>query len=583
MSSIVVKKTLDPTVAVSKDRTYLVKTGASNILLRKESCNTVGNSAIKWNVTTPSTRVSMDRSITVTTRIFLKSSNAPATVINPDAVFSTSTAGLRQWPLHSCIDNMILKLNDNTMSYEPSRCIAALMQYGNNAEDRATFMSGTATKPDITSSYNLGVNDVGINSPFTSYANSVIENSRNFELFIEKLNTNDGYVFTVTEQLMISPMLWGGMKAHGGLYGIQVMELSFAFSNLNRFFSGIAASFATPAGAGVNSLFLGSPNDLVVSLDPSTSAHTLNIRFLAPPVDYPLGDVFHYPYFGVRRFTQLAPVVSPIVPRTGGALQTINMNSITLNEIFKRFYVWVAPVQSPTDFTSSVEQANYYARIDKINLTFNTQSGIFSDFNSYDLYRRSATNGLDRTFKAFNKYLGSVVCIESAKDLYFTNPYDASGVRGNYQFQISIDFTDLRAEGAPAIQYEATLLFIDDGVLTVSNSLVSYNTGTLTQEDVKQAEDVSVKVIEQSGIYAGGSWSGFKDWLSGAYKTVKGVVEQAIPIVRDISGAVSGVASMIPHPKAQAVGAISGTINKGLGGRSSGGRRMRTSSLAHRM
>ena len=77
---------------------------------------------------------------------------------------------------------------------------------------------------------------------------------------------------------------------------------------------------------------------------------------------------------------------------------------------------------------------------------------------------------LKEAYSEWNKYYGSVLCLEFGTDIVLNNSYQAEGVRGNFMLQIDLNFTDLRNAAAPtpptgALTYRGYAIFVESGVL----------------------------------------------------------------------------------------------------------------------
>jgi len=235
-----------------------------------------------------------------------------------------------------------------------------------------------------------------------------------------------------------------------------------------------------------------------------------------------------------------------------------------------------------------VQQADYFLAIDKMVINFDNQDGRLSTLDSFDLWKLGAGNGLKRSYIAFNKVMGSVMCLEFGTDLNL-NPLLCAGVRGNFQFSCDVTFRDVRDPNDPnvagAVSYRLYVLMVPEGVMTIDDQLVSISIGSLTEEIVAQAPFAPTGFRHTAkDYYGGGFWGNLWSGLKKTFNTVA-------PIAKTLSGVVGNVASALPHPLAQGVGQGASAVNKVLGalgqglsgGKKRGGARMSKSSLAHRL
>jgi hypothetical protein len=444
-----------------------------------------------------------------------------------------------------------------------------MLQYGNSSDERQHFMGSTPHKPDVTWKYNLDAGDAGNRNPFVSYFNSGDEDSRDLRYWVTQVDANT-LRLKVLETLMISPFYWGKTD-YQCLFGIQHFDLSLVLTNINKVLAGSSIGIANDAGAiwptgviaNLNVQVLDAPNQ------------KLHITFITPQPDQEIPRLLHYPYFKVSRYSQNGQVPY-LAQQTGSEV----FSNITMHEIPKRCYIFGK--QQPTN---DATVADYYLAIDKIVMNFDNQDGRLSTLDAFDLWKLAAKNGLQRSFLAFNRVLGSVLCLEFGTDLNL-NPLLCAGVRGNFQFSYTLTTRDIRENPAggpplPAVRYRIYTIMIPEGVLTIDDQLISISIGTITEEIVAVAPFApSGFRHEITSYYGGGFWRNLWNGIKKAFKV-------GAPIVKNIAGAVGQIAPLIPHPVAQGVGMGANAVHQTLGalgaGKKRGGARLRTSSLARRL
>lgn len=572
--SIKVLKVREPRMDIEADRTYVAMMGGSHVTTKAYGSSTANNSQVTWSVTTPSVRVGMDRRIDVEFRFSVTCKTALGVPCKLNANFEKIlNAGPRQYPMHSIIEVMNCRLNDQAFSYEPAKLIHAMMRYGNTVEDRQNFTGSTPHKPDISPNYELVSANVGNRNPFISYYNSGEEDSRAMNFWATKDAKNETINFIIYETLMVSPFYWG-KNDYQCLFGIQNFDVSFTLTNVKRLLSGSNTGWVGPVDGG-GAFIDGVIDSLDVQIQ-GEQAQKLHLTFITPQPDQEIPRLLHYPFYQVKRFSQnLDRIIS------GGNLNSAEFNNITLHEIPKRMYIFAKQIPN-----NVVNEADFFMAIDKVVINFDNQDGRLSTMDGFDLWKLSAKNGLKMSYLNYSKVMGSVLCIEFGTDLNL-NPLLCAGVRGNFQFSATISLRDIRETGAPAISYQLHTIMIPEGVLTVDDQLVSISIGTLTEEIVALAQFAPTGFRHEiTNYYGGGFW---KNLWSG----IKKVFKVGAPIARQLAGAVGSIASMIPHPVAQGIGKganIANTVLGALGAgkgrgrpRKNGGAHMRTSSLSHRL
>ena len=267
---------------------------------------------------------------------------------------------------------------------------------------------------------------------------------------------------------------------------------------------------------------------------------------------------------------------------TEGQAGTVQFNAYTLHYIPKRMYIFVRPDLFSLTNQQLIECPDFFGRIDYVNIYYDNEYHL-NELNSYELYKLSLKNGLKRSFSEWNKYYGSVLCLEFGTDIVLNNSYQAEGVRGNFMLQIDLNFTDLRSAAAPtpptgALTYRGYAIFVESGVLTIDDMLVSISTGSLTEEMIKNAAPpISGYAIQHSNYTGAGLFSSLLHGIKKAYNVAK-------PVAREVARVIEDVAPYIPHPSARIVGSVAHMAKQAMGGRGKkGGRRARAQSLSRRL
>ena len=583
--SIKVLKVRDPRIDFQPDRIFSAVIGGANVTTKSYSSDTASNAQIIWNITTPSVNVALQRIIDVEYSFYVScKEGAVQTPVNPNWLnnpYANSTsAGFRQWPLHSVIEVANIRLNDQSISYEPAEIITAMTRYGNDQEDRQHFMSATPHMPDFLTSYSEALTGPlsGSRNPFVSYENSGFEDSRNFKAWFKSEVVGNQIKFTFIESLMISPFYWGRESSqYQGVTGIQNIDLTLTLGPVIKMLAGIivdgfVSTTPVPPALANTPFVVTNVANAVLSVDlAEQTAQKLHLMFLTPPVGDEVPRLVHLPYYSIKKYQQ------KITDFTRGSTVSVNLNNITLDSVPGRIYMFAKLRNNTNNQVSLIQTPDYFMQIQALTFNWDNSYGLFSSMDSYDLWKLSCVNSLKMSYLEWSKYLGSVLCIEP-KD-WNMSPYSCAGVRGNYQMSGTITLKDLSLADKPVgSDWYLYMVVVPVGVLTVQDQLVSVSTGPLDAVSVSQAEwaprGTQLKV---SNYYGSGFWSNLWSGLKKGFKAVA-------PVVRGIANTVSQVAPLIPHPAAQGIGVGAAAVNKALGGRKMrGGARMRASSLARRL
>jgi hypothetical protein len=174
-------------------------------------------SYINWNIIPPNPSVIIARYFRVTMTFVITVNATIKTGVSQANVINTLYSGICQYPLHQCVNNLTVQLNNNSVAIRPSEIVPKLMYYVFDHETQMSTMSTTAAYPDQTLYYSQS--DLFVTSPFGSYGDSVDHVSRNslplvFQApgnpVLTTANPNGSATFriTITEPLIISPLVF---------------------------------------------------------------------------------------------------------------------------------------------------------------------------------------------------------------------------------------------------------------------------------------------------------------------------------------------------------------------------------------
>lgn len=595
-------KAHEPRLDIRPDREMVALMGAANISTRGYSADSASSGQIVWSQTTPSVRVGVDRTIEADVTFRVEVAGLPEDY-GLRALLNGVNFGLRQYPLHSVVENLQLRLNDQAFNWEPADTVHALMRYGNDWQDRQYGTGSTPHQPDTRWGYDQTIG--GPRNVFSSWEGSGQEDSRRLRQWVKRINDT---VFEVRmiEQLYISPLAWGDECQ--ALFGIQNIDVLLTLrAKLLRMFAGDLADLFEGAVPGAPNLTEDQLNLLSFDFTPVQTQCKLHITYLQPHADQVVPFRLNYPYNQIRRFqnpqtTFVNPVLSIDDAWNPRNTFDVNYNNITLHEIPKRMYVFAQPsYNSITQGQRNVnitQMANFWASIQNISVNFDSQDGRLSTLDKYDLWKISTRNGLKMSYLDWAEELGSVLCLEFGKDLNL-NPLLCPSVRGNFQLSLNVRFEEIRnkyltgnfaaeyypdntgAEGNPergAVKYTPFLVIVPTGIVTIENQLITTSIGSITEEQVMAAPWLPTGFRQgMRGIYG----SGFD--AKNVFGALKKAAKVVGPAVSPVLGLASDVVGMSNDPKAQMASGVLKAVSKVGKGRRSGGAQARCASLARRM
>lgn len=573
---------MEPRLQIKERRDYVAVVGASTINYQEEIAQTANSNQLTWNIITPNVKTGIDRSIYVdlTFRISAKdpAGNKVAPTLGVGGNLESLLTGFRQFPFSSIVRVAQLQLN-NSQSFTLSpveEVIHALMTYGNTSDDRQWDLGGTPHMPDYMSQITKA--GEGVRNPFSTYvASDPNEDSRQVAQWAT-LDGND-IVVTFREPLWISPLYWSNSASnrYQALFNIQNISINFVLSgNLSRMFSGLLqdGSVAAPNGDAVfPATSAGQP--VTVYVEPVVGGCKCRLIYLTPQLDMEVPDYLEYPLHTVNVQQQQFPS-NPIAPNQPAEMV---FNSVTLSTLPTRVYFF-GRVTPPDNLVNRTMLRDGFAVIEKININFMNLSGRLGNADSYALWRLAVANGYKRSWLMWSKYLGSVLALDFGKDISLPSSSLAPSVRGNFQFQASVNFRTLPQDTFPIPEGEDTtpqnwmgyMVFVNGGVMTTDGRTVSQSIGALTQDAVANAgwykEGVRQEIVS---FYGDGI-------LSDIWSVAKKAAKYAVPVARRIADVASVVAPMLgPRGEKLAKGA---TVAQAVLGR--GGAKASRSSLASR-
>ena len=627
-------KAQEPRLDIQANRDFIGLMGAANISTVGYSCNSASTGQIAWSQTTPSVRNGVDRTVeldlTATiTPVFSGGAANTYYRIRPmkgeNGANQGVKAGLRAYPIHSICETVQCRLNDQTFSWEPAEQLHALLEYGLTQEERQYAMGSTPHYPD--QQWRYTENTGNQRSVFSSYMNNTFEDGRNAGMWMNgggstgQAGTTQPSNVTVRliEQMMLSPFVYG--EEVQCFFGIQNIDVTLTLRQpLERMLCGTwVPNMIERSTDGVTWVDLTAADaNLVFSpvFNFAQNDQKLHISYLSPQINQVIPWRLNYPYWQIQKFSQDVGV--DVVAGDPNGFE-VNYNNVTLHNIPKRMYLFAqpqliqaqgnavgqgvnyfgTPQQNDPAIASNVNQSQsdtFAALVDKgLTVNFDTQDGRFSTYDAYDVYKVCSSNGLKRSYKAWNEYVGSVICIEFGKDLNL-NPLLCPGVRGNFQLSAQVRYRDIRNVGvtpdpenltqtAPK-RYRAYMIIVNTGIVTIQNQMITSSIGSLTEIQV-----------EDAGWLKEGYRAHYRD-IAGQgsarniWSAIKSAAKKASPYVSPVADVIGQVAELSDDPRAKTASSVAKTIAKATKGRGRqsggnglivGGKRASAHSLSRRM
>jgi hypothetical protein len=222
------------------------------------------------------------------------------------------------------------------------------------------------------------------------------------------------------------------------------------------------------------------------------------------------------------------------------------MNNIQLNSIPKKMYLFIKPTRS----SYTVSQTDTFARINTVSIQFGNRSSLLGNCDANQLYSISKRNGVDADFSNwygstnYNKPrnwsgCGSVLALSPWKDLGLSD-YATSGTSSTIQVQVQVNYTNIQPSAAPALQYDAYLIVVDDGLISLPGPNVCLQQNSVVAPtDLLNAHMVEASVTTEAlqSMEGGNFFTDVKHFFSSpTFQKVWSVAKQVAPIVAPLVG-----------------------------------------------
>lgn len=558
---IKVVKYNEPRLDIQPERVYNAKMGGASYVNQSLNANSYSDQQITWSVVTPSTLVGVDRQIFLDLEFLVRSTDA---VGFGDANLDMVGTGYRQFPIHSIVQTCNLRINGQSFSWEPSKQVHELLRYGNTYNERNLWLGASPHQPDTAAITPFA--NPGSRNPYANYMDANMEDSRNMRYWSTITSAVAGnFAFTTrfVEPMMLSPLNFGENETQC-MFGVQNIEITLNLNDLKNIFCGGINNNAV--GANANFVFQGTAAPALSTSTVTIQAYPkLHVTYITPQYDQKIPSLLHYPLYQTLKHEQNQTTT---IAANNTAAVPITLNNLQLTQIPKRIYIYAKktnPTPSDTDWT---------ARITKLDILFDNTAGRLSTLDEFDIWRMCVRNGFTKTFLDWKSFTGSVLCLEFSTDIVMS-PLLCSGVRGNFSWQPTITFSN---PSANAELFTIYTIIVNEGVMTIDNSTVSYSVGALTQELLESAPWTKAGMrMVSTNMYGSGFWKDFGTGFKKGFGSVMKIGQQVAPLI-----------GLIPDPRAQAVSQALGLVGNvgsklaGQGRGRKGGKVMRTASLAGR-
>lgn len=516
-------QTLAPVTRVSEVRKFAILKAPAQVTWQVWQSSSFSSSSIAFSAPPPSLMSLISRKVYLVVDVTLNFAGTNTGSL-PLLGVAAGIDGLRAFPLSSVISTLSATINGNQVSVQISDLISAYSRIQTPEKDVLDGeYSLTPSMPDQFQTYAEGF---GTNrSPLAKYGSNPFIQSRGAwanvpfpgaaplfatpggGIYLPSASnvagaTTGQALFTVAEEIMLSPFQFGGPES-SGFIGVSGMDLNVTFNPLSRMWSRDAVT-------GAAAPFLST----ITSIAGVVRGARLIFDYQTPSSIQPIPKSVSYPYTQLTRFaTDFSTTLAP------GAMLTVIGNNIQLPSIPKRIVIWARRSNATADYTTT----DTFLVLTNVSLNFLNSSGTLASCPPEQLYAIARKNGLNLSWSQWANHVGSVLPLDVGVDIGLADPSVAPSVSENSQIQVTATFVNQNpTDTIAATMYVAIEL---EGSATLRDSSFYPATSIITRSDVLGSKDKPQVLWEDSGSARYGG--NFGDILS-SLKSFAGPIRSAI-------------------------------------------------------
>ena len=472
----------------------------------QQQANSYSTAGITWNFNTQSENVLIDRRIYARAQFQI---TFVGTAPLGQRLINTESDAIRFLPLAAVTQSLKVTINGSSVESQYADSLLGVLRY--NIDDHLKEVD-LSMSPSAQDRYQRYIDGVGsVRNPLSNYQNSgevtgrgafavdAITNPVSPDAAVTPITAT--ILFTVTEPLLLSPMLYRSGDLQSGLIGVRNMGVQFNFASgqLSRIWSrspsaGVTLTSVTAAiGAG------------------TTAPPSLLVNYLTPPLSSQ-GSIprqVNYQYNKSETFVNdmnvnLAP----------NASQTFNNNAIQLSTVPKCIYIWASRQNSTKSYLTS----DTFFKINSLSLNYLNVSGQFSSMSLQDLYQMCVKNGCELSWPEWSGrtvtlgglaaagslgnvdgMVGSVIKLD-VSDLHIPSNV-ASGMNVNSQLSYTVNVENINQ--TDTIGCQLTTVIVYDGLMTIESGSMATQVGVISEADVVETRADRSNFITDTSSYGG--------------------------------------------------------------------------------
>ena len=410
----------------------------------------------------------------------------------------------RSFPITSCIQRLILELNNVQFSFDSQELKGIVENIGYNSQWKDEHIRtpvypeivGTVAELALKTNYAVFGDDTkmsGEQTPHYSYRTS--------STLVDKV-TNVTYTFY--EPLFI-PTLTELCIGREAMHGLTSIKVQIQWSNLDK---GESMFYANAAGFATHSIEF---TETAVTLSGSTPASAAPIYSLINRYIQASDPV---PRNYVKQYQKYVKYESPAITVNSGSSQSFNI-AINASTTPSHMIIYVAQGKSPDNLKLDLTTA----LLTSINIRAGTNDGRFNNLDSHGMFDISKKNGLDYNYKTWIASK-SIFLVDVGADM--PNQF----VGSNQAWNLSVNCTALSSDSA---MYKMYVYLLNPSQIMFQDQNVSISEGFDSFKVQEAVSNVMPEANMEESVPTGGSFKSF--FSKKGFKKLGRTIFKALPIV----------------------------------------------------
>ncbi len=518
-----VDQAIDPRINLLQKRYYTVLKSAQNNMQIPLPASGISDSSLSFtNPFTPSNI--LDKRMTITAAFNYTAAHGGFTgpILNVGTYDCPAMS-----PVQQCITQITSQLNTTSFTLPINDILSGIMTIRNRPQFRDKMLSVTPIWPDQFQEYSQGA--LTNRSPMGAYGDNPAETLRGGwpQIGVTTNNTTSAVWTARYNDVVFLPPYETGPEEGPGFSGVTTNSWNMNLGDLTRSWRHMDAFNSS-----------GSPvwTSFTASLVSTGFTPTLNYNILVPHLIPPLPSDTYYPLTVIDRLTTPATTLSAW-NGVGGSQpgdfpnSSVTSNMVNLSYVPSMVLIYLRENNSNLTYANSgYTKSDSFCGISSVSLTFNSQTGILNNATQSQLYQFAVESGLEMSWPQFYRYRGATLPLLFGRHIPLINPDLAPGVRGNYNFQVTVRYYNPNPDRASA----PTLYVLPyyEGTLIGKPGVFVQQQGVISHENVLEASSTPpVNAYVSDEITGGGPFS----FIKSAISRIAPIIEKGLPIVKALA------------------------------------------------